>query len=481
MKTVLYSIALFISLVTLSCSTQEKTYIVANEEVNEPARDLVSYLSKTYSDESFISSDQKVEGAKNIILELTSTEELENNEAYKIYGEGDQLIIQGETPRAIVNGVHGLLKELGWSFYLSFEVPPVEVKPLDFSVIKVENAPLKEKRIIFNWHNFLSGCTGWDFDQWEQWIDNSSKIGFNTVMVHAYANNPMQSFSFNGQEKELGYLTTSLKGRDWGAQHVNDVRLMHGGELYSDYEFGSLAAKVSVGERSIAATSLMKKVFRHAANKSMGVCFAIDVDTWMANPQNIINSLSGEALLEISGYNIVNPEHPEGKKYYEAILKNLLDDYPEITMVAAWMRRPQKRPGQGSIWLKYDSRTLPEKWRAEYFEVLKQHPELKDERPYPGLFAISKIIKTYHEILTEIRPDIELLLGSWHLDYPKQANPFMPDYCGFIPLDQEYVFDKPEVLEELSEVGKTRNLYPIVWAHHDDHRYAGRPYKPFRQ
>ncbi|MBT6764926.1 MAG: hypothetical protein HOA90_10390, partial [Prolixibacteraceae bacterium] len=61
----------------------------------------------------------------------------------------------------------------------------------------------------------------------------------------------------------------------------------------------------------------------------------------------------------------------------------------------------------------------------------------------------------------------------------KKADPFMPDYCGFIPLDWEVIFDKPEVLDELAEVGKNRKLYPIVWAHHDDHRYVGRPYKPF--
>ncbi len=481
MKTLFYSITLLISIAVIPCSAQKKTYIVANEDVIEASKELISHLSKTYPEEFFTSSDKKVEGAKNIIFELTSLEEFENDEAYKIFGDDNQLFIQGETPRAIVNGVYGLLKELGWSFYLSFETPPVEAKPLDFSNLKVENSPLKEKRIIFNWHNFLSGCTGWDIDQWQQWIDNSLRIGFNTIMVHAYGNNPMQSFSLNGQEKELGYLTTSLRGRDWGAQHVNDVRLMPGGDIYTDYEFGSQAAKVREGERSIAATSLMKEVFKHAAKKSMGVCFAIDVDTWMANPQNIINSLPSKALLEIGGYNIVNPEQPEGKKYYEAQLKKLLSDYPEITMVAAWMRRPRKNPGQGSIWLKYDSPLLPAKWRSEYFEILKKHPELKDKRPYPGLFAISKVIKVYHEILSEIRPDIELVLGSWLLDYPKQANPFIPDYCGFIPLDYERVFERPEVLEELSEVGKARNLYPIVWAHHDDHRYIGRPYKPYKQ
>ena len=116
MKTIFYSITILVLIVVISCSTQKTTYIIANEDVIEAANDLVSYLSKTYPDEYFISSDKKVNGANNIILELTSSEELENDEAYKIFNDGDQLLIQGKTPRAIVNGVHGLLKDLGWSF-----------------------------------------------------------------------------------------------------------------------------------------------------------------------------------------------------------------------------------------------------------------------------------------------------------------------------------------------------------------------------
>ena len=479
MRTIFFPIALLIAAILFSCSTRETIFVVSESATNEAGNDLVNYLSKTYQKQSFQISDKILEGEKNILLELVDNEKLINDEAFQISGEGNMLKIQGETPRAIVNGVHGLLKEIGWSFYLSFEIPPNEPKPLDFAQMNIQNAPLKEKRIVFDWHNFLSGCTGWDYEQWEEWVDNSSKIGFNTIMVHAYGNNPMQSFSLNGQDKEIGYLTTSQKGRDWGAQHVNDIRLMHGGEIYSEFEFGSKTAKVSENVRCEAATSLMQKVFQHANQKSMDVCFAIDVDTWMANPQNLINTLPKECLLQIAGYNIVDPEHPEGKKYYEAQLGKLLSDYPEISMLAAWMRRPGKNPGQGSIWLEYDSNTLPGKWQKEYLEILKQNPELKDERPYPGIFAISKIVEVYREILDEIRPNVELVLGSWRLDYPKQADPFMPEYCGFIPLDWEVIFDKPEVLEELAEVGKNRKLYPIVWAHHDDHRYVGRPYKPF--
>ncbi len=211
---------MIICLCLCSCSDRKEMAIVAGQDdvINEAGHDLARYLSKTWPHEQFEVVPEQVPCSRNIFLEISKDTMLLNDEAYRISGDGQSLFIRGKTPRAFVHGVHGLLKQLDWNFYLSFEVPPVDPRPLDFSAILIENAPLKERRILFNWHNFLSGCTGWDDEQWQQWIDNGARIGFNTIMVHAYGNNPMRSFSFNGQEKELGYLTTTQKGRDWGAQ-----------------------------------------------------------------------------------------------------------------------------------------------------------------------------------------------------------------------------------------------------------------------
>ena len=470
----------FAALILRSCSGNQTTYVVTGDDkiINVAGKDLASKLSFTYPHTRFEVVSDLPAGGRTI--QLLISDSLELKEAFRVSGNGNSLTIHGNSARAVSHGCNALLKNLGWNFYLSFEVPPVKPKPLDFSKIEIDNKPLKERRILFNWHNFISGCTGWDYPQWQQWIDNGSRIGFNTIMVHAYGNNPMHSFSYNGKEKELGYLTTTRRGRDWGAQHVNDVRLLTGGELFTDPEFGSEAAKVPEEMRSQAATALMQKVFRHAADKGLDVCFALDVDTWMANPQQIIATLPSEALIEVGGYKTVNPEHPEGRNYYKAQLKKLFSDYPEITILSAWMRKPTIKPGLGSIWLLHDSGTLPKKWRQEYLEILKKHPELKDELPYPGLFAISKIISAFRDILDEIKPGTELALGSWDCDFTGQANPFMPEYCGFIPLDYSYALNQPEVRTRLKEAGKIRKVYPVVWAHHDDHRYIGRPYIPYQ-
>ncbi len=465
----------------IACSVQDKTYIVTGqkESVAEAADDLARYLSATYPRQKFEVVTQPISDSKNILLEIEEDAGWENNEAFKILGEENRLIIKGKTPRAIAYGVFGLLKHLGWNFNLSFQIPPDNPKPLDFLSINLENEPLKERRILFNWHNFISGCTGWNYEHWEQWIDNGFKIGFNTIMVHAYGNNPMHSFTFNGVEKEMGFLSTTQHGRDWGTQHVNDVRLLPGGEIFDHYVFGSRAAMVPDEKRSPAATALMQEVFKHADAKGMGVCFSLDVDVWMANPQNVINTLPEEALIEIDGYNTVNPDHPEGKNYYKAQLTQLFSDYPEITMLTPWIRHPSKNPTQNTIWLLHESGTLPLEWQKEYFEILKNNPDLIDERPYPGLFAVSKIVKVYREILDEIKPEVELSLGSWDLDFPIYADPFIQEDCGFISLVEDNISDNTGLIEGLARVAERRDFHMIVWAQHDSHRIMGRPYIPF--
>ncbi len=76
---------------------------------------------------------------------------------------------------------------------------------------------------------------------------------FNTIMVHAYGNNPMFTFRFAGEDKPVGYLATTRSGRDWGTQHVNDVRRLYGGEVFRSPVFGAGAALVPETERAPAA------------------------------------------------------------------------------------------------------------------------------------------------------------------------------------------------------------------------------------
>lgn len=474
------SIVLFLALAGVAFA-KSKTVLIVNEQradtvLNEAALRLQTYAGKTYDAVEFVLTDALIEGLQQIQLVVDPQQD---SDAYRIRVRPGVCVVSGGSARGVMYAVTDMLEQMGWQFYLSYELAPATALAWDLHRFETENRPLVGRRIIFNWHNFLSGCTGWDYEQWRQWVEQASKMKFNTIMVHAYANNPMNPFSFNGQHKDLGYLTTTQHGRDWGAQHISDARRLHGGVLFDGAVFGAQAAQVEESHKSRAAVALMQKVFRYAARLGMDVCFAIDTDTWMANPQNIIRTLPAEALLTLGEHRVVNPEHPAGYPYYRAQIETLLTLYPEITQVAFWSRRPSVKPGNGSIWLGMTRESMPVAWWHEYQAIMQDHPEVDDNARTLGVFAVSKIAVAFDKSIQELRPDVELCYGSWGLDYTVLGDLFFPPSYGMIPLDYSIVLDNADKIAMLKRVGKNRTLYPIVWAHHDDHRYNGRPYMPF--
>ncbi len=395
------------------------------------------------------------------------------------------VIILSRSDKGLFNAVYSLLEKLGYGFYLSYDIKPMPKKVLDFKeweskigVSQMSDFPLQPVRMVFNWHNFVSGCTGWNYEDWCSWIDQSAKMRYNTIMVHAYGNNPMFSFDYNGLKKTIGYLTTSRSGRDWGAEHVDDIRKLPGGKIFSGPVLGSEAAMVPDEERGKAATQLMSRVFKYAGELGMKINFAIDVDTWNANPRNIIESLPAECRIKLNEQDIVDPDTEAGYQYYKAQVKKLLTDYPQISTITPWVRN---ETSNGSIWTRLKPAQFPASWRKDWERLINNHPEMEKYRFGPAMFGFSKIVAAYQKALKEInRTDVTVAFGSWGWEFLPYADLVMPGDCPLIPLDSRMNIETEESRRILSETGSKRKVFPIIWAHDDDHRYMGRPFTPFK-
>jgi hypothetical protein len=384
------------------------------------------------------------------------------------------LVITSHSAKGLFNAVYSLLEKLGYGFYLSYEGTPKPKEAISFKEWEMTDFPLQAERIVFDWHNFLSGCTGWNYEDWCSWIDQSAKMRYNTIMVHAYGNNPMFSFEYNGQKKEVGFLTTSSTGRDWGAQHVNDVRRLPGGQLFTGPVFGSNAVLVPDNQRGDAATKLMARVFEHAHEMAMKINFAIDVDTWSANSKNIIESLPADCRIKLEKQDIVNPETANGYEYYKAQVQSLLKNYPQITTITVWVR------GGGTLWRDIRPAQFPALWLNDWKQLIARNPDLEKIKFGTSTFAISKIVKAYQKAVREIgRADVTIAYGSWAWDFLSASSEIMPENCPLIALDYNINFDAEVTKNFLSRIGSKHKIIPVVWAQHDDHRYMGRPYTPY--
>ncbi|MDD2598169.1 MAG: discoidin domain-containing protein [Kiritimatiellae bacterium] len=455
------------------------------------AEELMSYLSKLYPATRFTAGANLKGGSSFTIRlgtpastpELAATvgrEKVAQPESYVVTTDGPQSgIILGADPRGVIYGVYGLLEKLGCGFYLTSDSLP-EALPGTFSLQGWDLAdhPLVRDRFVFNWHNFLSGCTGWDYPDWESWIVQSQKMGFNTIMVHAYGNNPMFTYTFNGITKPVGYYGSSRKGRDWGRQHINDVRWIPGGEIFDGPEFGSEAALVPDDQRIEAAQALMQRAFTCAEQRGVDVCFSLDIDTTSVLLQEMILTLPESDRFHNGRNWLPIPDSKEGAEFYRAQVVALLKMYPEIDMIALWRRVNAEEWGR----LK-KLEQLPAAWHPGYQEIIVKNPAAAKLPQAVCSYALSKVVGALRSALDELgRRDVRIGMGSWDTSYVTSLAAFLPHEVTIMPLDSScmryrrgFFFEVPAARAEL-ESARSRIL-PIIWAHHDDGEYIGRPMK----
>jgi hypothetical protein len=495
---------------TADAKPADTVVIVASDKMNPveqlAAEELAGYLSRIYPQTRFVKARNVPASGRAVLLgsdaavrAMIADADLSLPDSYAVRNvrrDDRQLgIIVGADARGTVYGVYALLERLGCGFYLSYDaVPPARTEPFSFDGWSLSNEPLVRDRIVFDWHNFLSGCSTWNLVDWNCWTDQAQKMGYNGIMVHAYGNNPMVSFAFNGKTKPVGYLSTTVKGRDWSTMHVNDVRRLFGGDVFDAPVFGADAAQVPDRRRAAAAQELMRGAFAHAQQRMMEVYFAVDVDTGSANPQDLILTLPQDArfaiatnaggLTGISGagtrrFWLANPETSEGYRYYRAQVAALMQAYPQITTLVVWFR-------QGSTpWMELKVAEMPPRWQDEWRKEIARTPKAERFWHAPQVFALGKIVRAFDRALRELGHDrVQLAAGTWDFKFLAPSHRFFPPQVKLIGLDYNVLHDHPQLADAASrglirEVAAQRPVLPVIWAQHDDGNYIGRPYTPF--
>ncbi len=484
MRRVLFIVIAFV-LVSCGNNTIQISNLSDTDVGKYAAEELNKYLNQAYTGVTFIAGDENAnsniqflltEQARDLVTESLPTRE----ESFKIIQKDEKLYIIAPDERGLLNATYALLEKLGCGFYISGDVVPKSEKWAGFEAWEMEDEPLTGDRFLLNWHNFLSGCSGWNLEDWQKWINQANKMRYNGIMVHAYGNNPMFSFEYLDEKKQTGYLNNTSSGRDWGNPHVNDVRRMVGGELFDAPVFGALPSFATEENKEKEVTELMQQVFQYAEDRGTKVIFALDFDTWMATPRNIVEKLPREAVFELIGGHIApNPDHPEGYKYYKQVLASLIEKYPQIDQLSVWHRGPGSDGFHGSIWMSFPYEKFPEDWKKEYKQKLRDNTELKDNVTATSTFAYGKLIAAIQKARDELKPELEISSGSWFFSWLPYADAMYPENAPIIALDWSVHFDKKETQSIIAAAGKNREVYPVVWAHHDDHRYIGRPYTPW--
>lgn len=470
-------------------SNAKKITIVALATEQKQAEFLQDYLQASFKKDVFVLSFLIPEKGDAIVLTINT--QLEKEEFRLNSNEENGRVILNISSGSVAGlhyAVFRFLESLGFGFFLSFETVPENIKEIDLKGINISDKPLTSERIVFNWHNFLSGCSSWDFTEWKSYIDQSSKMRFNGLMTHFYANDPTFIFTHNEVEKVPGFMPNTQKGRQYGTQQVNDVRRLIGGEVFDDSVFGSNASKVTDENRVAEARKLMQKVHAYASSKYMNIWFGLDIDAELANPQEIMVTLPESAKMKVkqksnkyfgtpdSVFYLPIPDSPEGFAYYKSQVSQLFQQFQEIDNIVLWTRTS----GSPFLTLKYE--LFPHSWKKEFDQIAATNNKINiNDIDVSGRFATSKIYKTVRKCLDELgKNNVKLWAGSWRTTWLEQADWFYPKDVGFIPLDYHVdYFSVKEKHQILKTVAENREIIPVVWAHHDDGAFIGSPYIPY--
>lgn len=496
-----WSIGAFLLLISVllvqSCQAQNVSIVISSRP-SDPEKiagdELKQMLSKLYPKSSFTITTEDSGASFCILVGIPTSlpqmrnyvleSELKSDESFIVNNtakNGQNIgVIAGKNGRAVLYGVYQLLEKLGCGFYLTQDTLPKSKNQFSFDDWDLQNRPLVKERVVFNWHNFLSGCTGWDKKHWFSWITQSQKMGYNTIMVHAYGNNPMFTFSFNEIEKPVGYVGTTRRGRDWGNQHINDVRRLPGGEIFKSAEFGSEVALVPDDKRIEAKQEMMKSVFSFAEKRGMKICFALDVDIESMLPQKMIETIPETDRIYNGRIWLPRPDRKGGYEFYKAQIETLFGLYPEINSLAIWRRN------NGAEWGRLTKEEqLPQEWLKEYNAYIRRKPAVRKLEQSVCSFALSKVVGAFRKALNEIgRSDVRLCTGSWETNWIPAVAEFFPEDVTIMPLDSScmvryrggsYFYRDDRFNDLLKAAGR---IVPIIWAQHDDGEYIGRPLHP---
>ena len=469
---------------------KEISVFPSSRSVRTSAEELSGYLNKIYTEDNFVVRESFPKRGDVIVL---STDPALGPEEFTAVSKNKKrnrtiLTIAGGSPAGVKYGVYQLMENLGCGFYLSREVIPALKTVIKLDNIHFTNSPLVEERLIFNWHNFLSGCSSWDYADWKQYIDNASGMRYNGLMMHFYANDPSITFSHKGIKKIAGYMPNTANGRQYGTQQVNDVTRMVAGDIFKEPVFGSEASKVPDSEREQAARTFVRSIHKYAVSKSMKIWMGFDVDYPLANPPEIMAALPAAATVKInrrpnkyfgmpfSDITLPVPDSDAGYDYYKSLIKQIFLDYPEIENLVLWTRT------EGSAFLTLRYEEFPEVWKREFDRLSVSNQKInKADEKISGRFATAKIYSAVRKALDETgKPNIKLWAGSWRSSWLHDADMFYPSEVGFIPLDYETDFlSDPEKMKIIKQVSENREIIPVVWAHHDDGNYIGSPFVPY--
>ncbi len=347
-----------------------------------------------------------------------------------------------------------------------------------------EEKPFEIKGVL-PWHNFLSGPSSWNIDDYRKYLDDCRNNGINFLAFHNYTGGgeryityvePIIKISWRNIVPEA-YFDNSLTAR-WGYYPLNvkDFAFESSKSFTKAGNPKSFGADCSINsktneEQYSKSQSLMQQVIKMAHDRRMKV--AIGFEFGVHPPEYYSVKLYGSPHSYWNGYSsmIPNPTSPEAREILYATIDNIISTYPDLDWIWLWLNEHTMFGVNGS-------EAVREKNFSRLFEKNKKYfSSSNPDYQFLGVWSLEYITLAYNYIKTK-RPDMNVGISGW--GGGDQLPPILAGLDIALPKDILFSCLNPGQgqgfhMPVMAEIAKNRKVLSIPWLEGDESLWHFQP------
>lgn len=325
-------------------------------------------------------------------------------------------------------------------------------------------------RGVLPWHNFLSGPTAWNEDDYSRYLDRMRDLGLNYLAFHCYTGGaeryapyvePLIRIEYRNVVPQAS-LDTSLTAR-WGYRPLAPADFFFGtgqalGLPPGAPAFGALCAIQAKDneDRYRQAQGLMRKVVAQAHERGIAVGMGFEFGI---HPPEFASVVPPDSW--IRGAMLPDPTHPASIEILHATLDNILTAYRDLDWVWLWLHEHTMYVGQPVLTAGF--RKLME----------KDTPYFKDagaaETVFTGVWSLA-YIREASAYLKQRAPKVRLAISGWGggTQLPgilRGLNRALPKDVVFSCLNPDQGWSPN--LAVMGEIAQDRPVWSIPWLEGD--------------
>lgn len=390
-------------------------------------------------------------------------------------GGASVVIAAGTTPAGATNAVYGLLRELGYGFYLGSEAIPESI-PDALKDTPVVRKPVFAVRGVLPWYNFFDSPTAWDPIDHRTFADQLIRSGANFVGFHTYDTEPFAAYDDGGKMK-WGQRLLNTKTPTWGTASLPTSGFgFDTGKLFDGEFFGAASTLdiVDADKAVRAEQDIMRDALDYAHKRGLYTCLGFEVQG--------------------------DPLKPAVRDIFLKRINRVLDQYPALDFIWLWQPEAQgalgfREGGEPPIpGAKFEAGSLLPAYGLARRETFHRIVERRTgEGPFFQDTEAGKTARTneaarlelyaqlaYHALAHREHPP-KLVISGWGGDerilsaeYYDGLDKLLPADVVFSSLD--HIVPRPRVDAIYNELPPGRQRWPIPWLEYDGDQWHPQPW-----